>query len=184
MFYFNYYGQQGSSIPQTSDDLAVVERWLADRPDVTSVTATMGQGVSRFVLTYTPAKPDPAYGQLVIRATGFEAIPALRDDLATFAREGLPWAETRVQQVIYGPPVRAAVEVRLSGPDPDVAGAKDRLARTRVLDPARLCRRARSIPWYLAQGCGRSAGAGDRWHPGRHDPQGRAGRADSRAHPA
>ena len=120
LFYFNYYAQQGSSIHKTSADLAVIEAWLADRPDVEAVTATMGQGVSRFVLTYTPAKPDPAYGQLVIRATSFEAIPGLRDDLAAFAREALPWAETRVQQIIYGPPVGADVEVRLSGPDPDV----------------------------------------------------------------
>ncbi|MFN4156726.1 MAG: efflux RND transporter permease subunit [Paracoccaceae bacterium] len=119
LFYFNYYGQQGSSIRQTSDDLGRVEHWLSGRPDVEAVTATMGQGVSRFVLTYTPAKPDPAYGQLVIRATSIEAIPALRDDLAAFARDALPWAETRVQQVIYGPPVGADVEVRLSGPDPD-----------------------------------------------------------------
>jgi len=120
IFYFNYYAQQGSGIARTSEDLAVVEAWLADRPDVSSVTATMGQGVSRFALTYTPAKPDPAYGQLVIRAESFEAIPALRDDLAAFAREALPWAETRVQQIIYGPPVGADVEVRLSGPDADV----------------------------------------------------------------
>ncbi|MEE4348570.1 MAG: efflux RND transporter permease subunit, partial [Paracoccaceae bacterium] len=120
LFYFNYYARQGSSIHQTSDDLAVIEAWLATRPDVIAVTATMGQGVSRFVLTYTPVKPDPAYGQLVIRAESFEAIPALRDDLAAFARGALPWAETRVQQIIYGPPVGADVELRLSGPDPDV----------------------------------------------------------------
>ncbi|WP_322895672.1 MULTISPECIES: efflux RND transporter permease subunit [unclassified Yoonia] len=120
LFYFNYYAQQGSVIGQTSDDLAIIEDWLADRPDVAAYTATMGQGVSRFVLTYTPPKPDPAYGQLVIRATSFEAIPALRDDLAVFARDALPWAETRVQQIIYGPPVGADVEMRLSGPDPDV----------------------------------------------------------------
>jgi multidrug efflux pump subunit AcrB len=123
LFYFNYHAQQGSGIHQTSEDLAVIEAWLAARPDVAAVTATMGQGVSRFVLTYTPAKPDPAYGQLVIRAESFEAIPALRDDLATFARDALPWAETRVQQIIYGPPVGADVEVRLSGPDPDVLRA-------------------------------------------------------------
>jgi multidrug efflux pump subunit AcrB len=120
VFYFNYYAQQGSSIHKTSQDLGVIEAWLAKRADVDSVTATMGEAVSRFVLTYTPAKPDPAYGQLVIRASSFEAIPALRDDLAAFAAEALPWAETRVQQFIYGPPVGADVEVRLSGPDPDV----------------------------------------------------------------
>ena len=120
LFYFNYYGQQGNSIHQTAEDLAVVEDWLAARPDVAAVTATMGDGASRFMLTYTPPKPDPAFGQLIIRAASIKAIPALRDELAAFAREALPWAETRVQQIIYGPPVRADVELRLSGPDPDI----------------------------------------------------------------
>ena len=119
LFYFNYHGQQGSSIRRTAEDLAAVEAWLAARPDVAAVTATMGAGASRFMLTYTPPKPDPAFGQLIIRATAIEAIPALRDDVAAFARDALPWAETRVQQIIYGPPVGADVEVRLSGPDPD-----------------------------------------------------------------
>lgn len=120
LLYLNYYGQQGSTIHQTSEDLKVVEDWLAERSDVEAVTATMGQSLSRFMLTYTPAKPDPAYGQLVIRATDPAGIPSLRDDLQAFTREALPWAETRVEQIMYGPPVGADVEIRLSGPDPDV----------------------------------------------------------------
>lgn len=35
----------------------------------------------------------------------------------------MPRAESRVEQIIYGPPVSADVEVRLSGPDPDVLRA-------------------------------------------------------------
>lgn len=160
LFYFNYQGAQGTSIHQTSRDLAMVEDWLAARPDVASVTATMGQGVSRFVLTYTPAKPDPAYGQLVIRARDVDAIPALRDDLAAFARDALPWAETRVQQIIYGPPVGADVEVRLSGPDPDVLRslADDAL---RVLEGTPLLQTQR-IDWREREFTARPAYAHDR----------------------
>jgi multidrug efflux pump subunit AcrB len=160
LFYFNYQGAQGTSIHQTSRDLAVVENWLAARADVASVTATMGQGVSRFVLTYTPAKPDPAYGQLVIRAADVEAIPALRDDLAAFARDALPWAETRVEQIIYGPPVGADVEVRLSGPDPDVlrALAVDAL---RVLEGSALLQTQR-IDWREREFTARPVYAHDR----------------------
>ncbi|MEM8579265.1 MAG: efflux RND transporter permease subunit, partial [Pseudomonadota bacterium] len=56
----------------------------------------------------------------VIRVQEAGQIPALRDALAEHAARTIPWAETRVQQIIYGPPVPADVEVRLSGPDPDV----------------------------------------------------------------
>lgn len=120
LFYFNYKAAQGTQIGETVTDLMVIEGWLAARDDVVATTTTAGQALTRFILTYTPAKPDPSYGQILIRADSFEAIPALRDDLTAFAAEALPWAETRVEQIIYGPPVTADVEVRLSGPDPDV----------------------------------------------------------------
>lgn len=120
LFYLNYKAAQGTSIIETEQDLAIIEDWLLSRDDVVSVTMTAGRSLSRFLLTYTPADPDPSYGQIVIRAESFDAIPAIRDDLAAFASDALPWAETRVQQIIYGPPVGADVEVRLSGPDPDV----------------------------------------------------------------
>ena len=160
LFHFNYQGAQGTSIHQTSRDLAVVEDWLAARPDVAAVTATMGQGVSRFVLTYTPAKPAPTYGQLAIRARDVDAIPALRDDLAAFARDALPWAETRVPQIIYSPPVGADVEVRLSGPDPNVlrALAGDALC---VLEAAPLLQTPR-IDWREREFTARPVHAHDR----------------------
>ncbi len=120
IFFLEYKAAQGTGIRQTADDLAVIEDWLLARGDVVSVTATAGEGLTRFLLTYEPEQRDPSYGQLVIRARSFDAIPALRDDLAEFARRAAPWAETRVRQTIYGPPVGADVEVRLSGPDADV----------------------------------------------------------------
>ena len=120
LFYLNYKAAQGTSIQQTSSDLAVIEQWLLERDDVVAVTATIGQSLTRFLLTYQPERPEPSYGQLVIRAESFDAIPALRADLEVFAQEAAPWAQTRVEQIIYGPPVNADVEVRLSGPDPDV----------------------------------------------------------------
>ncbi|MEM9780099.1 MAG: efflux RND transporter permease subunit, partial [Pseudomonadota bacterium] len=58
--------------------------------------------------------------QIVIRVADADQIPALRDDLMAHTARAIPWAETRVQQIIYGPPVGADVEVRLSGPDPVV----------------------------------------------------------------
>ena len=120
LVYLNYMAAQGTSINATARDLAVLEDWLLERPEVTAVTTTVGGPMTRFLLTYTPDDPNPAYGQLVIRVTDHTQIPALRDALTPFAAAALPWAETRVQQIIYGPPVGADVEVRLSGPDPTV----------------------------------------------------------------
>ncbi|MEM1377827.1 MAG: efflux RND transporter permease subunit, partial [Pseudomonadota bacterium] len=118
LVYLNYQAAQGTTIHTAADDLAQMEEWLLERSDVVSITTTVGASMTRFLLTYTPEDPDPTYGQIIIRVEDHRQIATLRDDLIIAARETLPWAETRVQQIIYGPPVGADVEVRLSGPDP------------------------------------------------------------------
>ncbi|WP_147111563.1 efflux RND transporter permease subunit [Tateyamaria sp. syn59] len=120
LVYLNYKGAEGTSIAAASDDLGILEDWLLNHPSVEAVTTTIGGSMTRFLLTYTPDDPSPSYGQLVIRVADHAQIPALRNELTDFASQAVPWAETRVQQIIYGPPVGADVEVRLSGPDPQV----------------------------------------------------------------
>ncbi|MEO1798320.1 MAG: efflux RND transporter permease subunit, partial [Pseudomonadota bacterium] len=117
ILYLNYQATPGTSIHTTSQDLAVLEDWLLDRPEVVSATTTAGASMTRFLLTYTPEDPDSSYGQIVVRVGEYGQIPALREALTAFSARALPWAETRVQQIIYGPPVGADVEARLSGPD-------------------------------------------------------------------
>ena len=123
LFFLQYRAAQGSSIHRTSEDLAVVERWLMARDEVTAVTASAGRGLSRFLLTYTPADPEPAYGELVIRTADVEQIPRLRAELDLFVAEALPWARVATKRIIYGPTVPADIEARFSGPDPAVLRA-------------------------------------------------------------
>lgn len=120
LFYLEYKAAQGTAIDEVSRDLAVVEDWLQARDDVDGVTATIGQGLTRFILTYDPARRDSSYGQLVIRATSSDAIPAIRAELDQFGIEALPWAELQTKRIIYGPPVSSDIAARFSGPDPDV----------------------------------------------------------------
>ncbi|WP_424973150.1 efflux RND transporter permease subunit [Dinoroseobacter sp. S76] len=130
LVYLEYKSAQGTSIQAASDDLAILEDWLMEHPMVEAVTTTIGASMTRFLLTYTPAEPDPSYGQLVIRVFDTQDIPALRDALSAYAARALPWAELRVEQIIYGPPTGADVELRLSGPDPDVLRSLADTART------------------------------------------------------
>ncbi len=123
LFYFEYKAAEGTSVHATSRDLAVIEDWLLAREDVAAVTATIGAGLSRYILTYSPGDNDSSYGQLVIRATSVEAIPALRVALDQFAVAALPWAEVQTKRVIFGPPTGSDIEARFSGPDPDVLRA-------------------------------------------------------------
>ncbi len=123
LFYLEYKAAQGTAIGEVSNDLKVIEDWLLGRDDVAAVTATVGQGLTRFILTYNPARRDSSYGQLVIRATSPEAIPALRAELDQFGIEALPWAELQTKRIIYGPPVSSDIAARFSGPDPAVLRA-------------------------------------------------------------
>ncbi|BDY17314.1 multidrug transporter AcrB (plasmid) [Sulfitobacter pontiacus] len=120
LFYFEYKAEQGSSIQSTSRDLAVIEDWLLARDDVDTVTTTIGAGLTRYVLTYTPGDSDPSIGQLVVRATSADAIPALRAELDQFAINALPWAEVQTKRIIFGPGGGSDIEARFSGPDPEV----------------------------------------------------------------
>lgn len=120
LFYLNYKGAQGTSIETVSADLQKVEQWLLARDDVKAVTSTIGQGGSRFILTYDPVQPDPSFGQLIIEANSFENLIPLKEELDIFNAETLPWAEMRTQLIIYGPPVGADIEARFLGKDPDV----------------------------------------------------------------
>ncbi|KQB97683.1 multidrug transporter AcrB [Loktanella sp. 1ANDIMAR09] len=120
LFYLEYKAAQGTAIGEVSRDLQVIEEWLLARDDVDAVTATIGQGLTRFILTYNPATADSSYGQLVIRATSDDDIPALRADLDQFGIQALPWAELQTKRIIYGPPVSSDIEARFSGPDASV----------------------------------------------------------------
>jgi len=130
LFYFNYQAAQGTAIKSASNDLKLIEQWLSQRDDVAAYTTTVGASFTRFLLTYTPENPNPGYGQILIRAKSFDAIPKLRDELDDFAKRTIPWAESQVQQIIYGPPVTADVEVRFSGPDPDILRSLAQEAQT------------------------------------------------------
>lgn len=120
LFYLEYKGVQGTAIATTSQDVKVVEDWLAERDDVAAVTTTIGRGLSRFMLTYTSPDSDSSFAQLVIRATSEEQIPALRADLDQFVINALPWAELQSKRIIFGPPVSSDIAARFSGPDADV----------------------------------------------------------------
>ncbi|MEM8657994.1 MAG: efflux RND transporter permease subunit, partial [Pseudomonadota bacterium] len=142
LFFVHYKLPQGASITQTSDDLREVEAWLAERDDVVSATTFVGQGATRFMLTYSAEKPNPSYGHIIIRTEALEQIPALQADLEAFGRAAFPEAEFRTRRLVFGPGGGDPIEVRFSGSDPDVlrdlgaqAIAVMREASDNIIDP-------------------------------------------------
>jgi multidrug efflux pump subunit AcrB len=123
IFYLDYRSAQGTTIEATADGMTPIEDWLLARDDVSAVTTTVGQGISRYMLPYNPEQPNPAYGQFIIRTETREAIPPLRSDLERFLSENITDAEVRVSRIVFGPGGGADVEARFSGRDADVLRA-------------------------------------------------------------
>jgi len=120
LFYVHYKLPQGTAIETTSAHMAEVEDWLAARDDVVSVATFVGQGATRFLLTYSAQKANPSYGHLIIRTESLEQIPALQAELESYGKARFPEGEFRTERLVFGPGGGAPVEVRFSGPDPAV----------------------------------------------------------------
>ncbi len=133
LFFVHYKLPQGSTIETTSAHLQVVEDWLSNRDDVVNFTTFVGRGATRFLLTYDAEDPNPSYGHLIIRTQNLEAIPPLQAELEAFGTAQFPEGEFRTKRLVFGPGGGDPIQVRFSGPDPQVLrqlgdAAMDRLS--------------------------------------------------------
>ena len=120
LFFVHYKLPQGASIAKTSEDLKVLEGWLAERDEGVATTTFVGQGATRFMLTYQAEKANPSYGHIIVRTATLDEIPQLKSDLDAFGAEALPQGEMRTKRLVFGPGGGDPVAARFSGPDPEV----------------------------------------------------------------
>ncbi|CUH51662.1 efflux RND transporter permease subunit [Shimia marina] len=134
IFFVHYKLPQGAPIRTTSDHLEVIEDWLDAREDVVNYTTIVGQGATRFLLTYSAEPINPSYGHLIIRTETLEEIPPLQEALEAFAAEQLPEGEFRTKRLVFGPGGGDPIQVRLSGTDPvilrQLAGQAETILRS------------------------------------------------------
>ena len=118
LFFVHYKLPQGTTIARTAEDMAVFEEWLTERDDVVSVTTFVGQGATRFMLTYSAEDPNPSYGHMIIRTETLEDIPLLQADLEEFGSVQFPESEFRTKRLVFGPGGGDPIQARFSGSDP------------------------------------------------------------------
>lgn len=134
MFYVDLWRYQGSDIRETQKDIARLTEHLMAQKGVTQVTSTVGQGALRFMLTYGPEKSYSAFGQLIVRAEDREKQLVIMNELRGYLRDNFPDALAKIKPMEIGPPVESKIEVRFSGPDPDVLRGLAAQARKILLD--------------------------------------------------
>ena len=120
IFFVDYKLSQGASIHETSDNLLEIETWLAKQPSVISTTAFVGQGASRFMLTYQSEESNPSYGHVIVRTETLNDITPLIDRLEDFAQNTHPQGTLRAFRLAFGPGGGRPIQVRYSGADPIV----------------------------------------------------------------
>ncbi|SHE75016.1 Multidrug efflux pump subunit AcrB [Microbulbifer donghaiensis] len=154
LFYVNYFLPQGSDIHRTESALQQATAFMQAQEEVVSVTAVAGRGADRFMLTYAPEPPNPAYGQLIVRTENREQIAALIERAKTELRNAHPEALITFKRLVFGPGGGADVEVRISGPDFNtlraVAGNVEDVFRKKGLEDIRQDWRTRE-PTILAR---------------------------------
>ncbi len=117
VFMVDYWLPEGSSIHATETDIKQLEQELLAYEDVEQVTATIGAGAMRFMLTYAPEVSYSSYGQLIVQAKDYESIDPTMEKVKQSLRQNYPQAFTRFRRVAIGPSPAAKIEARIIGPN-------------------------------------------------------------------
>ena len=131
----------GTSIEHTEEVAIVLESFIRDsllvgeeRPDgVTSWGTFIGEGAPQYSLVYAREQDRPEYAYMLLNLTSYKLIGDVISRLERFAQATLPDALTKFAAPPLGPPVKAAIEVRVSGREPDVLFALVEQVREKLI---------------------------------------------------
>lgn len=111
----------GSAFATTEASVKRIEAAVRELSEAGEITSYIGQGMPRFVLSFDPELPDPAFAQIVVQTADAATRDVLRGRVRKLVDEGrFPEARVRVLQIVFGPPIRFPVAFRVVGPDLDV----------------------------------------------------------------
>ncbi|WP_052194936.1 efflux RND transporter permease subunit [Aureimonas altamirensis] len=126
-------GRSGADIRATDAHVAEVEAWIVEEfPEIRSVLRTVGQGATRFVLTYAPQQPDPRYAQLILMVDEADELDAVMARINRELPERFPGLSVNGARLLFGENPEARIEARFHGPSADVLRALSEEAQTRI----------------------------------------------------
>ena len=119
-FVIDYTLPEGSSLEQTSKDIAKISEWVRQQDGVTGTNAVIGGGHLRFMLTYSGESGNSAYGQVLVDVEDYNQIDTLQPILQSHVDANYPDAVAKVWKFVLGPGGGSLIEARFKGPDPVV----------------------------------------------------------------
>jgi len=119
-FMVHYWLPQGTQITVTEEKVKEITDYLLEQyEEITDVTAVVGQGAMRFLLTYTPEEPNPGYAILFVSVNDYKIIPDLMQEIENYINTSNPDAQAYCRRFILGPGDPFKIQIRLRGPSPD-----------------------------------------------------------------
>jgi len=119
-FYVDFWLQEGTAIAETSKQMERAEQRLAQWEGVTHVTTQIGGGSPRFLLTYSPESNYQSFGRILVDVDDYKRIPGMVQSVQDEMEALLPQAIVQVRQFVLGPSTGGKIQLRISGPDPEV----------------------------------------------------------------
>lgn len=120
MFYLDVWMPQGTDIRETSKQTQEIEGFIQRYDEVDFITTSVGQGMQRFVLTYSPQKSYESYAQLQIRTHTrdemFTLLHKLDEELSVKFNQ--PSFQFKLME--FGPSPASKIEARIVGADPQI----------------------------------------------------------------
>jgi len=119
-FMVHFWMPQGTYIAETEENIRSIESYLLEQDEVVDVASVTGQGAMRFILTYSPEEPNPAYGLVLVSVEDYRVIDSLMERVQKYLNENYPDAQAFCRRFMLGPGDANKIQVRLRGADPDV----------------------------------------------------------------
>jgi multidrug efflux pump subunit AcrB len=120
MFYVDLWMPEGTDIRETIKQTEKVEKYIAEQEGIEYVASTSGQGMQRFMLTYSPEKSYEAYAQVQVRVEDKSLINPMIEKLQNELPQRFAVPDYRFRILEFGPSPASKIEARISGPDPQV----------------------------------------------------------------
>ncbi|MCK9997054.1 MAG: efflux RND transporter permease subunit [Candidatus Krumholzibacteria bacterium] len=117
-FLVDYWLPQGTSIHTVEHDINEIEKHIMTLEGVDHVSATIGGGAIRFLLTYNPEKANSGYAQMQVEVEDYKQITRLKEEIQDWIESNYPESIPAVKRFINGPAELGAVQVKIIGDDP------------------------------------------------------------------
>ena len=119
-FMVDYWLPQGTSIERTERDIKEAEEFVLGIEGVTHVSAMIGQGAPRFLLTYAAEKKNSAYAQLLVDVENYRLVDEVAAKIQAHLEAEFIDAQPQARKFINGPGEPGKIQALFRGPDANV----------------------------------------------------------------